>query len=463
MTLLKAGQPGLDERLPQLEAALDAELMRAALQQRLCDAVHLHGRYNIEAMQLNQVRYKPQRKCLISWRLVIADPLRGEPSEQFVSTQIFPAGESRSRYLKACAEPVLPVGCGRPLLHLPELEMIVRVFPNDRKLRHLALLNDAEALKKSVVPPLTISSVGRAMKLDRLRHRLVHYVPEHTCTVRLEAELCDDRTGATTPQTWYGKTYDTDEGAVTWRQMQRLWQRAARRDGRWLMAQPLLYQPENRTLWQRGLPGAPLPALQVSSRRFISLLTRAAEAVAWLHQSSLPDLPTVTVTELNRRLDETARLITHLRPDAAESPGRLVERLKGGAGKLQARPRSVLHGDLHWQNFLASGDQVALIDLDNLCAGDALQDVGSFIAGLYYRGLLEGIPTRMTRLIADEFVQAYRAAAGAEFPAADLAWHIAAALIYERAARCVTRLKDGRLALIDDLLALAASFGTRPQ
>ena len=463
MTSLNASQTGLDERLPQLEAALDGELMRAVFQQKLCDAVHLPGRYHIEALQLNQVRYKPQRKCLISWRLMITDALRGLRSEQLVSTQIFPAGESRSRYLKACEEPLLPVRCGRPLLHLPELEMIVRVFPNDRKLRNLAQLSDAEALKKSVVPALTISSAGRAMKLKQLRHSLVHYVPEHTCTVRLEAELCDDSTGATMQQTWYGKTYDTDEGAVTWRNMQRLWQRAAQRDERWLMAQPLLYQPESRTLWQRGLPGAPLPAQQVSSERFISLLTRAAEAVAWLHRSSLPELPVITAAELQRRLDETARMIALLRPDAAESLHLLIELLKARAEKMQARPLSVLHGDLHLQNFLASGEQVALIDLDNLCAGDALQDVGSFIAGLYYRGLLEGIPTRLTRLIADEFVQAYRTAAADEFPDADLEWHIAAALIYERAARCVTRLKDGRLELIDDLLALAASFGTRPQ
>jgi len=40
-------------------------------------------------------------------------------------------------------------------------------------------------------------------------------------------------------------------------------------------------------------------------------------------------------------------------------------------------------------------------------------------------------------------------------PRADIDWHTAAALVSERAVRCVTRLKPGRLALIDGLLATA--------
>lgn len=104
---------------------------------------------------------------------------------------------------------------------------------------------------------------------------------------------------------------------------------------------------------------------------------------------------------------------------------------------------------------------IALIDLDNLCLGDPLQDVGSFIAGIHYRGLIAGAPFGLTRLIADEFTQSYRKAVEWEWSAAALNWHIAAALIYERAARCVTRLKRGRLSLIDELISMAGQYCER--
>lgn len=448
---------GLDERLPQLEAALDSEAMRSVLQRRLFDET----RFRVESCRVLQVRYKPGRKCLVAWSLTISELLTGRAEEQIVCTHILPEGESRSHFEKAAAGPLHQGSYGRPLVHLPELNMVIRLFPNDRKLKSLARIADAEYLKTAVVPELLARSAEPELRLVRLSHEIIHYVAEHTCTVRLEAALESSAAGELQTRTWYGKTWDADEGAATWRNMRWLWESAARRDGRLLMAEPLLYQPEERTLWQAGLNGRTLADQNFRSHEFLRLLARAAEAVAALHQSPLSDLPEVGMHQRLARLRQIHQLLSQARPKINEPVRSVLARLEVCSAQNGARPLATLHGDLHLKNFLVTDERSALIDLDNLRRGDPLQDVGSFIASLYFRGLLDEIPARLTKLIADEFVRAYQAAVPWSFSEAELEWHIAAALIEERACRCVTRLKAGRLTLIDDLVALAGRICER--
>lgn len=448
---------GMDKRLLQLEAGLDPEMMRSVLQRRLFG----EARFRIESCRVLQVRYKPERKCLVVWSLTISDLLTGRADEQIACAHILPEGESRLHFEQAAAGPLHQAGYGRPLVHLPELEMVIRLFPNDRKLKSLARIAAAEHLKNAVVPELLARSAEPELRLVRLSHRIIHYVAEHSCTVRLEAALESPAAGALQTRTWYGKTWDDDEGAATWRNMRCLWESEARRDGRLLMAEPLLYQAEERTLWQAGLSGCTLADQHSSSREFLHLLARAAQAVAALHQSALPDLPEVGIHQRLSRLQQAHQLLSQMRPTTSEPVQSLLSRLEADAAQHGARPLVTLHGDLHLKNFFVTDEGVALIDFDNLRRGDPLQDVGSFIASLYFRGLLDEIPARVTKLIADEFVQAYRAAVPWNFSETELEWHIAAALIEERACRCITRLKAGRLEVIDELVALAGRIGER--
>lgn len=442
---------GMDEGLPQLEAALDAEMMRSVLQRRLSG----EERFRIEGCRILQVRYKPGRKCLVAWSLTISEVLTGRTDEQIVCAHILPEGESLSHFEKAAAGPLHQVRCGRPLEHLPELEMVIRLFPNDRKLRGLARIADAEQLRAVVVPELVARSAEPGLRLAGLSHKIIHYVAEHACTVRIEAELVSPDSGEVQTRIWYGKTRDSDEGAATWRNMLCLWESGARLNGRLLMAEPLLYQPEERTLWQAGLNGCTLADQNFSSREFLRLLARAAETVAALHQSAVPELSESGTPQRLVRLREAYQLLSQVRPATSEPVRLLLSRLEAEAAQQGARPLVTLHADLHLKNFFVTDDRVALIDLDNLRRGDPLQDIGSFIASLYFRGLIEEIPARITKLIAEEFVRAYRAAVPWSFTEAELDWHIAAALIEERACRCVTRLKAGRLEVIDELVALA--------
>jgi hypothetical protein len=99
---------------------------------------------------------------------------------------------------------------------------------------------------------------------------------------------------------------------------------------------------------------------------------------------------------------------------------------------------------------------VALIDLDNVHQGSPWQDIGSFVASLLYRGLLMDTPGQVVRETIATFYRAYERNAPWRTSPETLYWFVAAALLHERAFRCVTRLKDGRLDLVDKLVTLAA-------
>jgi aminoglycoside phosphotransferase (APT) family kinase protein len=132
-----------------------------------------------------------------------------------------------------------------------------------------------------------------------------------------------------------------------------------------------------------------------------------------------------------------------------------VARLQAQAATLPAQPTATLHGDLHLQNFLVTDNAVALIDLDDLATGSPWQDVGSFCAALYYRGLLSGQPAIENQAIVDHFCRVYAQQCPWRLDSAALHWYTASALLTERVFRTFTRLKNGRLALLPAVIALA--------
>ena len=87
-------------------------------------------------------------------------------------------------------------------------------------------------------------------------------------------------------------------------------------------------------------------------------------------------------------------------------------------------------------------------------------ELGSFIAYLYFRGLVEKRDLDQIEKLAASFIRAYAETGKVDPDKRSLRWHIAAALIHERAHRCLTRLKGDRFHLIDDLIGLASEFST---
>ncbi|MFQ5486486.1 MAG: hypothetical protein ACE5DO_14290 [Desulfobacterales bacterium] len=93
--------------------------------------------------------------------------------------------------------------------------------------------------------------------------------------------------------------------------------------------------------------------------------------------------------------------------------------------------------------------------MDNLSQGSPLLDLGSFFAGILCRAILTQSPENQVEKMGQVFLQHYQESATWKVSPSALRWYVAMMLINERAFRCITRLKAGRLDILDPLIALA--------
>ena len=99
---------------------------------------------------------------------------------------------------------------------------------------------------------------------------------------------------------------------------------------------------------------------------------------------------------------------------------------------------------------------MALLDLDQVAIGPAAADVASVLAGFRYRRLVGELGAGAERAHAEAVLGGYADAGGALEREA-LRWHMAAALLAERALRAITRARPGGLAHLSEVLAGAHS------
>lgn len=461
MRLLPIQETISDESFRQIMMLVESGTAREIFARELIAARGLAAQFHLEDCRMIHAKYRPGKNCLASYLLKINDLKTGQRREQIVTALFCRAGESRRLFEDARERPIVPIALGAlsdGLFHLPELEAVVWAFPNDRKLTGLPVLTDAQRLRSEILPEVVARNFGDDCEIVDLTKNLIHYVAERACMVRVELDTRRRRTGARDSRVLFGKTYCLDEAETAWRGLQDLWESEARRHGRLLIPQPAAYQPGIKTIWQMGLKGRTLVEYHAWSARFSELLTDAGRAVATLHQTEISFVPPFERVEVISKLESSAALIAKVRPSCREPLRELVGHLIAGFNSIEQRPVVTLHGDLHLKNFFVTNDQVALIDLDNIGRGDPLLDVGSFVAAIHYRGLLEGRAVEERELVARQFIEAYRANVAWTVSPSALNWYVAAALISERAYRCVTRMKAGRLEILDDLVGFVRGF-----
>jgi phosphotransferase family enzyme len=450
-----------DEKLPQMEALLNSNHMGEVFERALKDFRGKAADCRVESCRIVYTKYRPGKNLLFAYLLKVADSASGQSREQMLTMLACANGESGDLFAIAKNAPLVDTGFGDGVFHIPAMEAVVWVFPNDRKLTGLPALVDPEGLRERLLPEMMGGSFDNEWSIIELESIPVHYVPERACTLRVKLGLRNERTAETETRVLFGKTYCSGEGEAAWERLQALWDSEGRRAGRLLIAQPLAYHPEIKTLWQSGLVGKTLNEVDAQSGFFFESLANAGSAVAELHRTPVPSAPSVTTGEIISKLETSAALLCRLRPSLRDELRSSIRQLIADSDRIGIDPIATLHGDLHLKNLFVTNERTALIDLDNLSRGDPSRDVGSFVASLHYRGLIEGRGYQFTEESSRRFIQSYRADADWEVSESALNWHIAAALIYERAYRCVTRFKTGRLDILDEIIALSRIYSLR--
>ncbi len=154
------------------------------------------------------------------------------------------------------------------------------------------------------------------------------------------------------------------------------------------------------------------------------------------------------------RVVHSAELVAVARPDVADDLLHAAERL--AASRPDDADLVMLHGDCHPKNTLVDGGRIALIDLDQGAVGPAACDIASLLARLRHGLVLGETSAADTEAMGAAFLGGY--AEVRPLPSAEsLRWHLAAALVAERAVRAVNRVHAGSLARLAELATLTRS------
>jgi len=440
-----------DPVLPQLASALDARAMRRVFEQTLlADSVSAE----LTACDIERVKYRPGRNCVIGYKLEWREPATGARHEQRLCAGIYAPGEAHARYDKASSEAHTASAGLAPVSLIAPLDMVVWAFPNERKLSALPVMTDPARLREELLPAVVRAHWGQDWKIADVSHTVSCYFPEHSCTIGAVLTLVHASGAPRRLWSVLGKTRYDDAGARTFRCMAGLWQGDDRDDVSY--ARPLGYQPEHRLLWQERVPGVTLDSLLDGSRLDTALLARVARAVAALHRTQLTTERRVVTGDILERLKSAEALVARAQPQCAAVLAQATVQLLQQAPSLDTHASATLHGDLHSNNILVDGARVYLVDLDEVSNGPPLSELGSFLAELIYRACLSGTSLDALTPALTNIVQAYRQAVPWSVTGEEVGWYTAAALLNERAFRCVTSLKPGRMEILGQLVDIAA-------
>jgi tRNA A-37 threonylcarbamoyl transferase component Bud32 len=264
-----------------------------------------------------------------------------------------------------------------PFAYVPELDLLLQVFPHDHHMPALAQLMAGPPAK--LLPVLMEEFGSGDWELTSWDAATVQYRVDKRAILRLTVGMTDRSTGRSSTREFYAKVYrDADEGRYAFRAQSDLHERISAAGTHLVVAKPIIFAHELGTLVTEAVPGTSLSKIIKRGEGSMEAVNNAARAVAEFHHLDVfaPQRP---LAEEMARLREAQVIIATARPDLADVVRGMVDAIASG---LEGAPSSLIHGDLKPDHILIDGDRVALVDFDLLGAADPIIDIAHLLAFL---------------------------------------------------------------------------------
>ena len=394
-----------DPGLPQLKIASDPEVMREMFRGHLSP---LPGRvYHIQDCLLSWVRYLRDVRCTLQYTLRLLEPGTGRERNQWVSGVIYAEDRAERMWRKLrAAHPGQEVPQAfltfEPVSFIPDLNMLVQVFPYDRRLPALPLL----MTRPSPDPEhqlLDWFGPGN-WHADVWNIEPIRYRAGARAVLRYEAEIRDAATGRRKERRFYVKVCRGEEGERTYQVLQALWKRAEAGGEGFTVGKPIAYLPNLHALLQEESPGTSLGEVLLQDREIPLAARRIAQALATFNQDDVP------TTRRHSREDEISDLkwVGNMLQWACPQLSAEVDRIIGAVvAGLEEVPPGPTHRDLTIDHILLNGDRVDLLDLDYFAEADPVLDPATLLAHLCSMPLRFPIPRDRVRMAARAFAEEY--------------------------------------------------------
>jgi hypothetical protein len=395
-----------DPAFPQLKIATDAGLMKQTFRTHLRP---VGGKvYDIEDCRLIRLRYRQDSRCFLLYTLRLVEPDTGRERDVQVTGLIYAEkdkAEHTWRKLKA-TDPQQEIPDGwltfEPVSFVPELDMLVQVFPYDHRLPTLPLL---AAGPPPELEPVLLGRFGpgnwrvQAWKVEPVRYLDRGVVLRYTGKARNAA------TGISRVKSFYAKVYRYKKAEQTYQALRALWSQAGANGEAFTVVRPLAYLSDLRTLILEEAPGTPLDEILLGDGDTTAAVRRVARALAAFNQG---DAPATTrrylladhAAYLQRAARVLGRACPHLRLE--------VESIIGGVlAGLQEVPLRPTHRHLSPDHIFLDGERTTFIDLDMFAKADPVLDPARLLTRLAMPAPLFPIPRERARAAGREFAEEY--------------------------------------------------------
>ncbi len=398
-----------DPDFPQLAVASDPERMLELFRRHLEPAAEKP--YHIETCVPLRFRCRQSTaRCVLQYTLRLLEPSTGRRWDQGVTGLLYAQKGMAERLWREMQATDPSQGIPddwltfRPVGFIPDLEMVVQVFPYDRKLRNLGLvlggaLRDLDPQLLARLAPGEWHVTERTMAPTRYRTEL-------GAALKYTLQARDATTGRAATLRCFVKVYRNDHGEHTFELLQSLGQRVERGETGYSVVRPVAYRKDLRTLVLEEAPGTALLQLLREGHDPAGPLRITARAVAAFHQD---DVGTAAVarSSLAVQLEELRRgatIVEWARPELATQVRAITAAVATGLEEVAPAP---IHGDLKPDHVFLAGDRVIFIDLDSVVLGDPVRDAAHMFAYVAGRVGLDAMAVEQARAAAGLFAAEY--------------------------------------------------------
>jgi aminoglycoside phosphotransferase (APT) family kinase protein len=363
----------VDENFSGLTTALDLPKMLEHIRQSLPEC-----REEMELIdgKIDEVFYRPGSRCALLYHLRFRHRITGRTVGQHLSARLLqendsavaPPQELLSRYRKNPKHVIRT-----PMIYLQDLKILMHPFPIDPSLPWLLDALDPKTARRY----LNKLWAKKKMKVKKVRIKQLSYVPDMRAALQYEILTQSKETGKSSSSHLIGKIHAFKEPSRLFAGAWALWKAAF---GRLRLAPPVGYISPLRLTLQEKVEGKRLGIL-ADSPSFVRVMRETARQIAAMHSLSLPLSSHRTPKDEARVVHRSGAVLKFIRPDLGSRIESLHREL---AAQLEARTQmtSPVHGDFQHTNVLVNGENIILIDLDEIAWGDPFVDVGRLLSSL---------------------------------------------------------------------------------
>ena len=396
-----------DPAFPHLATLTDPRLMLDVFRSRLKPIAG--RRYHIEDCTPARFRCRQSRKrCVLQYSLRVVEASSGRQWDQWVTGVVYARPGQAERLWRSLQE----ADAGRnvpeqwqtfePLDFFPDLQMLVEVFPFDRRLPTLCSVM-GEALR-SLEPALFSRLPAGEWRTEERWLEATRYRTEIAAALRYTIVARDALSGRGEWLRCYVKVYHNAHGERTFQLLQSLAEASAQASGSFEVIRPITYLPELWTLVVEEAPGTSLRDLLLRESDATAAMRAAARAVAEFNQTPLPITESTPLDIQLAQLERASALVQWACADASAEVRAITDTVVRGLDEVPAAP---IHGDLKPDHIFWTGERVVFIDLDAAVRGDPVRDPAHLFAYILSRIHLGTLAPDKARNAALAFVEEY--------------------------------------------------------